>query len=86
MQKQLNSVEKVEKALEKEGVKGWMVFGFIPPGQLVYTRSKYHEDKIVKTILKCLIENPSLKEMFRSMVNEIDRGLTTEPIIPEGEA
>lgn len=85
MKKQITSVQKVEKALEEAGCKGWMLFGFVPPHDLIYTRSVEEEEKVARAILKTLMENPSLKEMFRHMVQEIDRGLTTEPT-PGGRA
>jgi hypothetical protein len=72
-------LKKVEKSLRKGGLDGWLLLGSVPPGSLVFTRSKSATEKVAISILKSLKEDPILREMFRCMLAEIDGGLIGTP-------
>jgi hypothetical protein len=78
MAKDNEIIAQVEQALKQVGVKSWLIFGYVPPHTLIYSRGEEDLEMLVKVILKSLIEDESLREMFKSMLKEIDRGLTTK--------
>lgn len=74
----------IAEAMEKMGVKSWLLFAWQAPTALVYSRSK--DTTVIRCVMKAFIEDDVLRGTFRSLIEDIDTGRLSSVPTQHGKA